>query len=166
MEKRTRSQKRTLPGTHMVNFRANTENIKYFMPKDLSSFVYTLACSYCGHVLKGVKINPCQYSLDGSSAKVNYSAPCPECKKDITFTYIEDYTLKTYYDYSVWRNLFLVDCNGCRIDVINCTGWKVVSASGAEYEWDAKDNFFDYDEILEKPIGISDVDYNVVTLIE
>lgn len=166
MEKRIRSHKRTLPGTHLVQFRANTENIKSFLPVDLSSFEYTLACSYCGKVLNDVKINSEKFTPEGSEAKVNYASPCPECKKELIFTYIEDYTNQVYEDYSSWNNLFLVDCSGCRIDIIQCNAWKIISQGGEAYEWDGNDNFFDYDAVLEKPIGISDIDFNVVTLIE
>ena len=166
MEKRIRSHKRTAPGTHLVQFRANTEGIKSFMPNDLSSFEYTLACSFCGKVINDVKINSEQTTTEGSEKKVNYSISCPDCKKEFTFTYIKDYTTNVYNDYSIWNNLFLVDCTGCRIDIIQCNAWKIVSQGDESYEWDGKDNFFDYDAKLEKPIGISDVDFNVVTLIE
>lgn len=166
MEKRIRSHRRTAPGTHLVKFRANTESIKSFMPADLSSFEYTLACSYCGKVLNNVKIDSEKIEPDDSEIKVNYAVKCPECKKELTFTYIEDYINQVYDDYSIWNNLFLVDCSGCRIDIVQCNTWKIISQGGEAYEWDGKDSFFDFDAVLEKPIGISEVDFNVVKLIE
>lgn len=166
MEKRIRSHKRTKAGTHLIQFRANTENIKSFMPAGISSFEYTFACSYCGKVLNENKADSEQTTTEEAEPKKNGSMTCPECKKELAFTYIKDFTNKEYQDYSVWNSLFLVECSGCRIDIVNCTAWKIISKGGESYEWDGKDNFFDYDPVLEKPIGISDVDFNVVTLIE
>ncbi|OHT01987.1 hypothetical protein TRFO_31002 [Tritrichomonas foetus] len=166
MEKRTRSHPRTSPGTHKVFFRANTENISLLQPENLSSFNFTLACSHCGRVFKDVKINEEQYEPENYNKKVNYFAPCPDCKKDMIFYYVETYIHEKYKNHSKWNLLFLVDCRGCRIDIIECHKWKIQTFGKKEFEWDGRGNFFEYDENIEKPIGVSELDFNFVKLVE
>ena len=83
MEKRIRSHKRTAPGTHLVQFRANTEGIKSFIPNDLSSFEYTLACSFCGKVINDVKINSEQTTTEGSEKKLIIQSHALIVKKNL-----------------------------------------------------------------------------------
>ena len=165
MEKRTRSHKRTEPGTHEIFFRASTENVKSLLPASLSSFIYELACSNCGKVLKNVHVDPEPHEEEGYSKKLNYCAPCPECKKTLIFNYVDVMIDKGFDQYLNWNKIFLVDLRCCRIDVVKCEEWKIVSRGGVEYEWDGKDNFFEYDEGIESPVGVSDVDFHVVELI-
>jgi hypothetical protein len=48
--------------------------------------------------------------------------------------------------------LVTVDCRGYAIDSVSCDAWQITSESGTKWEWDATDDFFEYDPDLEKPI--------------
>ena len=165
MEKRTRKYVRIQEGTHQIEFRADTEEIKAMFPLSADEFWYSIACTSCSHVMRPIRIDLKQKNADdGTDDKVNWLAVCPDCKKDMTIAYVENYIEQTYQKYSDWNPLWEVTCKGCRIDVVGCDKWKVVSTTGNEYEWDSSADFYEFDEKLGRPIGVVDLDFYVRTL--
>lgn len=146
----------------MIDFRVSTQEIKEMYPISAYQFSYSIACSQCSHVLKGVRIG--LDAAEGSESKLNWFLECPGCQTEMSFKYVKDYTTKRYSNYNDWNTLWEIECNNCRIDIVGCDKWKVISTSGNEYEWDSSTDFFEFDENLGKPVGISDLDFYVRAL--
>lgn len=146
----------------MIDFRVSTQEIKEMYPISAYQFSYSIACSQCSHVLKGVRIG--LDAAEGSESKLNWFLECPGCQTEMSFKYVKDYTTKRYSNYNDWNTLWEIECNNCRIDIVGCDKWKVISTSGNEYEWDSSTDFFEFDEDLGKPVGISDLDFYVRAL--
>ena len=162
MEKRTRKYEIPTRGTHMIDFRVSTQEIKEMYPLSAYQFWYCIACSQCSHQLANIRIG--LDPVEGSDLKLNWFTQCPECQTEMSFKYVKDYTTKKYANYNEWNTLWEVECNNCRIDVLGCDKWKVISTSGNEYEWDSSTDFFEFDETLGKPVGITDLDFYVKVL--
>jgi len=93
--------------------------------------------------------------------KKDWTATCPECKKDARLSLAVDFTEAEHADYNQWNRMLQVECVGCRIDIVGCDEWRVTSMSGTAYTWDTGEDFFTFDDALGRPVGISELDFYV-----
>lgn len=162
MEKRKRSLRAPTKGTHVVDFRANTSNIRMLVPTSIESFTYNLACTQCGHVTENVRIpNETVTNENQNGQEFNYLVTCSECNRENKINLIDYDLSRSFANYADWNPLITFECKQCRIDIVNCEMWKIISEGNIEYSWDGKEDFFEFDEKLEKPIGVSEIDFNV-----
>ena len=166
MEKRLRFPIVKGPASHHLYFRASVDGIKAMTPSVMASLSFTITCTNCGKQYPNFRINPSDalYEEDNNEEedkKRKFMQTCSECNKLLTLEVVDDRHENTFPDYSKWCQFMSVDLQGCRIDVIGCDSWKIISNSDTEYEWDSQSNFSHYDEKLDLPIGISDLDFVV-----
>lgn len=100
-----------------------------------------------------------------ASAKTPFVMKCKDCQGQCTISYVsvptlekEQREMETYdldYErsspnYSEWSLLMTVNCSGCVIDSVTCDAWKVISENDKVYDWNGSDDFFEYNDNLDK----------------
>lgn len=165
MEKRIRFPKKKFPATHSVFFRASTDGIKSLNPIDLSCFTFTLACNQCGKTFPLIKFDNIIPEVNEKEEKVDnplvLKQTCPGCNQNLSLSVYQDFHDQPFIGQCKWNNALNLNLENCRIDIVKCDKWKIISNSDQTYNWDGEDSFSEYDEVLNAPIGISDLDYVV-----
>ncbi|KAH0794532.1 DUF866-domain-containing protein [Histomonas meleagridis] len=148
--------------SHSIEFKAETDGVSKMMPADLHSFVFDIKCTQCGALRQNVRFEDEEISTSGSRGTFSFVMNCKDCKRQCTISYVKSNLEAEFSDYSEWRQFLTVDCRGCQIENVHCDDWKIESESSNTYEWNGADDFFEYDEDLEKPVTVSDFSFRVV----
>jgi hypothetical protein len=127
----------------------------------VEQFWFSIACQHCSLVQSNVRIGTDVVACDEFGKSYNWTSTCRECKRELKFSYCEIFLEKKGKDLSNWSRLFEVELIGCRIDIVGADLWTVKSTGGTEYEWDSEKDLYVYDDVLERPVGISDLDFHV-----
>jgi hypothetical protein len=153
--------------THAVDFQAEVDGVARLTPTGFHSFLFAIKCTQCGCVRAGVRIENEEQAVEGSRGTVSFVMSCRDCKRQCKVSYVDaafQAESADAPDYSEWQRLLTVDCRGCSIDSISCDGWTIESESGAKWEWDAADDFFEYDPDLERPVIVAHIAFRVVSI--
>ena len=147
--------------THSIEFKTEVDGVSSFSPVDFRSFSYDIKCTNCGDIRYGVIFDNTEVEASGTRGTFNFVMNCKCCGRQSTISYISSKFDNKVDDYSQWNQLLTLDCRGCDIVRASCNDWNIVSESDNKYEWDGKEDFFEYDEDLEKPVTVSDLQLRV-----
>lgn len=147
--------------THVVDFKSETDGVSSLAPADLHSFAYDIKCTNCGDLRAGVIFGDSEVEAAGSRGTFNFRMNCKCCGRQSTISYASVSLDRDISDFSEWNQLLALDCRGCDVVAAHCSGWRVGSESGSAFEWDGGDDFFEYDEDLERPVTVSELQVRV-----
>jgi hypothetical protein len=156
-----RGNKTAVRPTAAIQFRAETDGVSSLVPVDVHSLIFSVKCTQCGCIRDTVRIEDEEQEVEGSRGTASFIMNCRDCKRQCKVTYCS-IELETSGDYSEWKPIITVDCRGCEIVSVACDNWTITSESNNTYDWDAADDFFEYDAELEKPVTVSKVQFRVV----
>jgi hypothetical protein len=148
--------------THAVEFRAEVDGVAKLIPTDFHSFIYVVKCTQCGLARDGVRCEDEDKDVEGSRGTASFVMNCKDCRRQCRLSYTESNFEIEGADYFEWQRILLLDCRGCTVESVHCDNWRIISESGAEFPWNGSDDFFEYDEDLEKPVTVSNLTFRVV----
>lgn len=161
--------KRKARPTDAIEFKAETDGVKLLTPCGHHSFLFEIKCTQCGCVRSGVRFEDEEQDVEGSRGTASFVMKCKDCQRQCKVSYTgasfadesgDDET----HDYSEWSRVVTVDCRGCEIASVTCDAWKITSESDNVYDWNADEDFFEYDADLEKPVTVSGLTFQVVSI--
>lgn len=164
MEVRTRSRKRNSAASHQIQFRACCDGVERLDPLNEDSFSFDISCVQCGKVTPNVKIPLERVENETLNEYVNYVHVCDKCQHTNRIEILRNFVHTTAGISNEWEPLFNIDCRECRVDIVYCSAWKITAKGGKVYEWDGKEEFFQYDDQSNHPVGVTDLDFFVKTL--
>ena len=164
MEIRQRTIKKILRASHKIEFRSNTVGISKLVPIEENSFYFNICCNQCKTVKNGVRFENVKKPIDGLIEMANLYCLCESCASQLRVEIIENFLQQKNLISNDWEVLFNIDCRGCRIDYIMCDNWKIITKSNEEFLWNGKNDFYEFDDKLIYPIGITEIDFNIKSL--
>ena len=159
MEKRVRYPLRKRRATHTIDFRANLSTITSLKPVGLDSILFDLTCLQCGKHYPKCPLSNDEIVIDEGVAHLVQH--CKDCNKTFWIRIADNCLPDEIKSYENWHALLNVYCQGCRIDLVNCIHWNVLSESGRNYEWNGEEDRFQFDDSIEKPSAVADLDFYV-----
>lgn len=155
--------------TDAIEFKAETDGVKLLTPCEYHSFLFNVKCTQCGCVRSGIRIEDEEHDVEGSRGTASFVMKCKDCQRQCKVSYTgasfaEVFSGQEAQDYSDWSRVITLDCRGCGIDSVTCDAWKVTSESDNVYDWNADEDFFEYDADLEKPVTVSGLTFRVVPI--
>lgn len=150
--------------THAVEFCAETDGVEKLCPWDFHSFVFSVRCTQCGAIRENVHIENEEHEVEGSRGLASFVMNCKDCSRTCKISYVSENFDTKFEDYSDFNKLFTLDCRGCTIDKVDCHGWTVTSESGETHDWQAEDDFFEYDEELGRPVTVTNVQFQITPI--
>ena len=163
MSKKSKNKTAARP-TDAVEFKAETDGVKLLRPCEHHSFLFNVKCTQCGCVREGVRIEDEEQEVEGSRGTASFAMKCKDCQRQCKVSYTEFTPEHEGKDYSEWTRVVTLDCRGCSVDKVTCDAWKVTSESDNTFEWNADEDFFEYDEDLEKPVTVTGLTFRVVSI--
>lgn len=158
MSKKSKTKTAARP-THSIDFKAETDGVLKMMPSSCHSIIYTVKCTQCGCERNDVRILDEDQDVDGSRGTANFVMNCKDCQRQCKISYTSQ-SLENEMSED-WMTLVTFDCRGCSIEKAECDDWQIISESENTYEWNGTDEFFEYDEDLEKPVTVANMEFRV-----
>lgn len=155
MSKR-RQQKTVNTASDVILVRAEAEHVQSLRPAEFGAFIYNLKCTRCGTLRVNVRFDDSLQEVDGSPCSFNFVMKCRNCGTQSTVSIIgelESVIPDPQEDGEVLR----LCCRSCEVESVHCDGWIVESESGTTFNWDATDDFFEYDDDVGAPVTISEL---------
>jgi hypothetical protein len=151
--------------TAAVEFRAEADGVASLSPAALHSLLFTIRCTQCGCARDNLRIGDEEQEVEGSRATAHFLMSCRDCQRQCKASYVSvQLEGPGEGGCAEWRRILTLDCRGCEIAAVACDNWKITSESNTAYEWDAADDFFEYDAELERPVTVTQVQFRVVAL--
>ena len=152
--------------THFLAFKAELDGVMKITPTNLHSIVYTVKCTQCGCERGNIRIEEEEQDVDGSRGNANFVMKCKDCQRQCKISYGRKEILSELkeceeFPSDTWMVIADFDCRGCSIESATCTEWEIISESENTYEWNGIDEFFEYDEDLERPVTVSNMELKV-----
>jgi len=148
--------------TQALEFRAEADGVTRLEPLGFSSFIFCVKCTQCGCVRRDVRFIDEDHAVEGSRGTANFVMKCKDCSRQCKASYVDTFFDRDCDDYSEWQRVLTFHCRGCAVDAGECDAWRIIAASKTTHEWDAAEDFFEYDEDLERPVTVSGLEYRVV----
>ncbi|KAK8900267.1 hypothetical protein M9Y10_002590 [Tritrichomonas musculus] len=154
--------KKAKTGAIAIEFKAETDGVALLTPVSYSSFSYTVKCTQCGAERENISFDDSEKEMQGSRGTANFVMTCKDCKRQCNINYTGNNFNHEAEDYTDWQRVITLECRGCSIENASCNEWNIRSESDNKYEWNAADDFFEYDEDLGRPVTVSELEYQIV----
>ncbi|OHT09837.1 hypothetical protein TRFO_21119 [Tritrichomonas foetus] len=148
-------------GQISIQFKAETDGVALLTPVSYESLSYTIKCTQCGAQRENISFDDSEKEIQGSRGTANFVMNCKDCKRQCNINYIKNNFNQEADDYSEWTNVVTMECRGCSVEQAECHEWKIRSESDNTYDWNATDDFFEYDEDLGRPVTISELEFRI-----
>jgi hypothetical protein len=150
--------------THAIEYRAETDGVAKLSPSGFHSLLYSVKCTQCGLARDNVRFDDELQEIEGSRGTAHFIMSCKDCERQCTILYVSAHFDQESSDYNEWQRLVTLDCRGCCVVSVHCDDWDILSESGATWKWNVSDDFFEYDEDLEKPVTVSRLEFQIVPI--
>lgn len=149
-------------GAIAIEIKAETDGVSMLTPVSYSSFHYTIKCTQCGAERENISFDDSEKEIQGSRGTAHFVMNCKDCKRQCNINYTSNNFNQESDDYTEWERILTLECRGCSIEQVTCNDWSIKSESGKDFEWDAGDDFFEYDEDLGRPVTVSELQFQIV----